>query len=255
MGVPADRGSLAARVRTAHGDAWQVEGRARRAHGGGTYRVRGARLMASGLPTPKWNNADITAADVDLEAVAAWYATRALPWGIRLPVELDRAVGERLFTKRAFGLERPDALRVAAAGSMRVRRAGPADLDAYVATDAAAFGEDVALTRDWNAPVVGLPAFAHWLALEGETPVGVVCTVRSDEWAGPAAMVTGLGVRAPWRDRGVEEDLLREAVQSAFDAGVRLVHAYATGDVGAAWLQARGFREVPGFAVRVVRPP
>ena len=66
-----DPGSLTARVRAAHGNAWQVEGRARRAYGGGAHAVRGARLMASGLPTPKWNNADITSADVDLDAVAA----------------------------------------------------------------------------------------------------------------------------------------------------------------------------------------
>ena len=42
-----------ARVRTAHGDGWQVEGWARQVHGGGAQVVRGPRLMASGLPTPR----------------------------------------------------------------------------------------------------------------------------------------------------------------------------------------------------------
>src|SRR5215211_6122729 len=139
-----------------------TRGRWRGARGGGTHEVRGARLMASGLPTPKWNNADVTAADADLDAVAAWYAARDLPWGIRVPVELDVAVGERLFTKRAFGLERADVLQVAGATDVLVRRAGPADLEAYDATDAAVFGDDPALTYRWNAPVLGLVGFEHW---------------------------------------------------------------------------------------------
>ena len=254
MGVLDDRAGLAARVRTAHGDAWQVEGRARRAHGGGTHEVRGARLMASGLPTPKWNNADVTAADADLDAVAAWYAARDLPWGVRVPVELDLAVGERLFTKRAFGLERADVLQGAGAMGVLVRRAGPADLEAYDATDAAVFGDDPALTHRWNAPVLGLVGFEHWLALEGDKPVGVVCTVLSDDRAGPAAMLTGLGALPSRRGQGVEDELLGVAARSAFAAGARLMHTYATGEAGAAWLRSRGFVEAPGFAVYVVRP-
>lgn len=62
---------LTALVRTALADAWEVEGRAREPYGGGWARMRGARLMASGIPQAKWNNADITAADADLEAVSA----------------------------------------------------------------------------------------------------------------------------------------------------------------------------------------
>ena len=253
MGSAVDRIALATRVRTAHGDAWQVEGQARRAYGGGTHLVRGARLMASGLPTPKWNNADITAADADLDAVAAWYADRDLPWEVRVPLELDLAVGDYLFTKRCFGLEQPDALAVARPSDIVVRRAGPADLDTYVAIDAAVFADDPALTRRWVAPVFGSAGFAHWLAREGGTPVGVVCAILSDDGAGPAAMLTGLGGLAAWRGRGVEHELLRVAVRSAFAAGATLAHAYATGDAGAAWLQSCGFVEVPGFAVRVVR--
>jgi hypothetical protein len=29
--------------------------------------------MASGIRTPKWNNADVTHEQVDLEALSAWY--------------------------------------------------------------------------------------------------------------------------------------------------------------------------------------
>jgi hypothetical protein len=57
-------------VRTAHADAWQAEGRLREPYGGGACAVRGARAMASGIRTPKWNNADVTHEQVDLEAAA-----------------------------------------------------------------------------------------------------------------------------------------------------------------------------------------
>jgi hypothetical protein len=36
-------------VRMAHADAWEAEGRLRERYGGGVARVRGARLMASGI--------------------------------------------------------------------------------------------------------------------------------------------------------------------------------------------------------------
>src|SRR5215207_9538957 len=98
------RHELGELVRTAHADAWQVEGRLRERYGGGVYAVRGARAMASGIRTPKWNNADVTHEQVDLEALRAWYGSRGMPWGLRVPLELSLAVGEPLFVKRCMGL-------------------------------------------------------------------------------------------------------------------------------------------------------
>jgi len=107
-------------VRTAHADAWQVEGRLRERYGGGVYAVRGARAMASGIRTPKWNNADVTHSQVDIDALRAWYGSRGLPWGLRVPLELSLAVGEALFVKRCMGL-------VASGGAESgLRRLGPA---------------------------------------------------------------------------------------------------------------------------------
>jgi hypothetical protein len=114
-------------LRSAHGDAWQAEGRLRAPFGGGAAEIRGARMMASGLPVPKWNNADIVSADVDVDALQAWYAERDVPWGIRVPLELSFNLGEPLFEKRCAGLL-PDALRPAATvRGVSIRRASPAD--------------------------------------------------------------------------------------------------------------------------------
>jgi GNAT superfamily N-acetyltransferase len=243
-----------ARVRLAHADAWQVEGRARLPHGGGAHVVRGARLMASGLPTPKWNNADIEALDVDLQATATWYAARDVPWGVRVPAEWDLPIGQPLFTKRCFGLPLTAAWPPPIAGGIQIQRAGVADFDAYVATDAAVFGDDPVLVGQWVAPVLGASRFAHWLARTDGTPVGVACTVRSDERAGPAAMLTGVGVLPTWRGQGIEKQLLQNALRSAFADGAMLAHAYASDTDEAEFLQASGFIEAPALLVRVVRP-
>jgi ribosomal protein S18 acetylase RimI-like enzyme len=230
-----------------------MEGIARVSVGGGVHAVRGARLMASGLPTPKWNNADIESVDVDLEAVEAWYAARDVPWGVRVPEEWDVPIGQRLFTKRCFGLERRDAVPRSNRGGVTVRHAHSSDLRAYAATDAAAFGDDPPLTMQWLAPVLGRDGFRHWLAEIDSEPVGVAYTVRSDDRAGPAAMLSGLGVLAIHRGRGIEEALTHAAVQAAFEDGATLVHAYASDDAEARFLRANGFLEVPGLTVRVVR--
>jgi len=63
---------LTRRVRAAHADAWEIEGRARERYGGGAARVQGARMMASGLPEAKWNNVDVTDASVDVAAIREW---------------------------------------------------------------------------------------------------------------------------------------------------------------------------------------
>jgi hypothetical protein len=55
-----DVGGLTQRARTAHGDAWQEEGRLRVPYGGAFAELPGIRLMASGLPHPQWNNGDVT---------------------------------------------------------------------------------------------------------------------------------------------------------------------------------------------------
>jgi hypothetical protein len=144
-------------VRTAHADAWQAEGRLREPYGGGACAVRGARAMASGIRTPKWNNADVTHEQVDLEALSAWYAARGMPWGLRVPLEISLAVGEPLFVKRCMGL-----LASSGAGSglcmfdstcgVQVHRIRADEHDRFVALEVAAFGDDPATARAWLAP-------------------------------------------------------------------------------------------------------
>ena len=75
---------LDARIRTAHADAWAVEGALREAYGGGAATLPGIRLMASGLPHPQWSSADVTCPRRP-EAARAFYAERGVRWGVRVP--------------------------------------------------------------------------------------------------------------------------------------------------------------------------
>jgi hypothetical protein len=236
---------LTAVVRAAHGDAWEVEGRAREPYGGGWARMHGARLMASGIPQTKWNNADITAADVDLEAVSAWYDARDVPWGLRVPLGLEVALGRPLFVKRCVGI-RAEAF-VPGESPVRVRRASLGEGELVARLDAA--GGALEQSRAWVAPQLGDPRFRHWVAESDGRPVGLATTVRSDCDAGPAAYLTGVSGSTS----AVLDALVRTAAAAAFAEGARLVHANPDDDAEAARLSLLGGFEVPGFEVRVVR--
>lgn len=237
---------LTALVRTAHGDAWEVEGRVREPYGGGSARVRGARLMASGIRQAKWNNADITAADVDLGAVSAWYDARDVLWGLRVPLGLELALGSFLFVKRCVGIV-AEAF-VAREPRAAVRQAHVDELELVARLDAG-IGGDLEQSRAWVTPQLGAPGFRHWIAEARGEPVGLATTVLSDGDAGPAAYLTGVGALKP----GVLEALVTTAVAAAFADGARLVHANPDDDADAARLIRLGGVEVAGFEVRVVR--
>src|SRR4051812_39330731 len=88
------------RVRTAEGDAWQVHGELR----AGTRVLHGIRLMASGLDHPQYNGGVVTLEDADIDGARAFYAELSVPWGVRVPPELDWSRGRRRFHQRLMGL-------------------------------------------------------------------------------------------------------------------------------------------------------
>jgi len=241
------------RVRAAHGDAWEAEGTARVSEGGGVGRVRGARLMASGLPLPQWNNADVTSADVDREAVLAWYEERDVPWGVRVPVELSVDLGTPLFEKHCYGLVAKGFCPAAPAEGVAFRRAEPADLERFATAEGAAFGDEDDVVRRWVTPVFGRPGFEHWMAeREGEV-VAIASAVWSNGEAGPAVMITGLDALDPL-DIDHAKGLCSAVLEHAFanDSAV-LAHCHTALDDDLAAFAGLGFTEVPGFRIQLVR--
>jgi hypothetical protein len=71
-------------------EAWQEQGRLRVPWGRATVELPGVRVMASGLPHPQWNDADVyDPAAVDVEVLSGWYRHRAVPWGVHVPLGAD----------------------------------------------------------------------------------------------------------------------------------------------------------------------
>jgi hypothetical protein len=202
--------------------------------------------MASGIPQAKWNNADLTGEDVDLEAVAAWYRARDVPWGLRVPLGFDVTLGRPLFVKRCMGIVEESFVPLDSA--IQVREASANELDAVVNLDTA-IGGNREESRTWIAPQLGTPRFRLWLALLRDEAVGLATSVRSDGDAGSAAYLTGV---IAFEDT-VLDALVCKAVADAFERGAQLVHHNPDDDDAACRIRRLGGVEVQGFEVRVVR--
>lgn len=241
-------------ARIAHADAWEAEGLLRRGYGGGAARVRGARLMASGIAAAKWNNADVIDEEPDVEAMASWYAALDVPWGVRVPLEIELELGAPVLVKRCVALRRAEfADRDASTGDVRVRRAAVDEAGSYAGLDLEIFGGDIAASRAWIEPEFAAPSVAHWIASLGGSDVGIATVIQTDADAGPAAYLTGLGVVPNGPRDVILNALIVTGARHAFSAEADLVHANPTDDPEAAVFRALGAIEVPGLSVRVVR--
>jgi GNAT superfamily N-acetyltransferase len=244
------------RVWSAHGDAWQAEGRLRALSGGGAVELPGARLMASGLPHPQWNNGDITdIARISVEQMRTWYAARAngrgVPWGVRVPAGWPFPYGRHKFRKRCMALV-PDRLRGSSSDSgLTLRVASTADADAVARIDAAAFGDPIEQIRPWIEPHLGAPGFVVALAeLEGQ-PVGAATSIVSDGMAGCCVGIFGVGVLPHARRCGIARAMTHWLLQCAFSEGATFAHLNPDSDAAAGLYARLGFKETAGLDVYV----
>lgn len=246
--------ALAERAWTAHGDAWQAEGRLRESRGGGAAQLPGIRLMASGLPHAQWNNGDVTdPARVDVEAVHAWYASRArgrgVPWGVCVPAGMPFAYGQHVFRKRCMALLPQQFQAVRVSSGVAVSEARPADIDAFARIDASAFNGTVEDTLPWVTPHFGAIRFTAALArLEGE-PVGVATAIHTEDRAGPCVGIFGVGVLGHARRRGIGGAITSWLLERAFTHGATLAHLNPDTEAAARLYARLGFIETAGLDV------
>lgn len=244
---------LAAAVVTAQADAWAAEGQLRQPYGGGSADLPGVRVMSSGLPFRQWNSADLIAADADLEAVGRWYAARGVAWGIRVPAGIDVAPGRFLSHRHLMGL-RPAGFgspNLSAEPGLEIRRAGRGDARATATVDAAAFGDDPGPVLQWLEPQLADPRWRVYLAYIDGQPVGVATSTMTDDRAGPAVAVSGVGVLQSHRRKGIGAALSARAVTDGLQAGALLAHLSPDTDEAARVYAKLGFSEVPGFDIYV----
>lgn len=232
---------FAGRVHVATADAWERMGRLRA--GGGVGAVRDLRLMASGLPLPSWNSADLTGPAPDLEGAAEFYAARAVPWGVRVPAGAGLRRGRLRLTQRMMGAEAGDLLPSPRVRGLELRSAKRADADLVVALDAAGFGEDPRVTRPWTEPQVGAAGFDVVLGALGGESIGTAFTLRSDGLAGPALLLGGVTVLAEARGRGVAGAMSSWLLERGFARGARLAHLHSDTATAAAVYARLGFAD------------
>jgi GNAT superfamily N-acetyltransferase len=242
------------RVHTAHGDAWQAQGRLRAPLGGGVADLPGVRLMASGLPYAQWNNGDVTdPALFNVDEVRAWYATRAhgagVPWGVRVPADTPFTHGRRLFRKRCMGLLPSEFCAFEPPPGIAIRVAIPDDIDAVAQVDAAAFDEGEELIRRWVGPHLGAPGFTVALARLDDQPVGLATAIFTDDRAGRCVGIFGVGVLERARRRGIGSALTSWLLERAFADGATLAHLNPDSDAAARLYARLGFVETAGLDV------
>jgi GNAT superfamily N-acetyltransferase len=253
----------AAQVRAAHGDAWDAEGTLRLPYGGGVTLVRGARLTASGIDHPQWNNGDVDdPASADVEAMREWYAGLGVPWGVRVPAGAAWPHGRFLFRKRLMGLAldgfgRPPSNSLLCdqnrgVREVEIRRAGPDDLHAVVHIDSIGFeATDAGLERQWIRPHLDAEQVDVALAeLDGE-PVGTAYALRSDGRAGPALYVAGVTVLPAARRRGIASAVTEWLLDRGAAAGAQLAHLHPDSDDAGRLYARLGFVEVDGLDIYV----
>jgi GNAT superfamily N-acetyltransferase len=246
--------ALADRVWTAHGDAWQAEGRLRESRGGGAAELPGIRLMSSGLPHARWNNGDVTdPARVDVEAVRAWYAARAggngVPWGVCVPAGVSFAHGRHVFRKRCMALM-PNRFRAARVPSgVAIGEALPAEVDTFAWIDAAAFEGAVEETLPWVTPHFGATGFTVALAMLNGEPVGVATAILTEDRAGPCVGIFGVGVLEHARLRGIGGAMTSWLLERAFAQGATLAHLNPDTEAAARLYARLGFIETAGLDV------
>jgi GNAT superfamily N-acetyltransferase len=242
---------LVQRTRIAVADAWQAEGLLRESLGGGAAAFRDVRVMASGLPRPHWNNADVTGPDPDLEAAHAFYAERGLPWGIRVAGRPWQH-GRHVMRQRLMALTRHSFQPARALEGLRLTLAGPGEVESVAAIDAAAFGEDPQTHCPWIEPHLGATCVETALAALGGGPVATAYTLRSDGLAGPALYLGGVAVLEGARRHGVAATMATRLLQRGFAAGAELAHLHADTEASARVFARLGFREAGELDVYLV---
>ena len=232
------------RVHTAHADAWEVHGHLR----AGAQRLHGIRCMASGLPHPQWNSADVTAADADLEGARAFYKRHGVPWGVCVPAGIPWSAGRHVMTQRLMGLDRGDFRPAPAVPGLRIRAAQERDFETLRGVDTAAFGED---NGAWLAGQLGRAPVVHALAELGGAPVGAAYSLRSHGEAGPCLYLAGVGVLQTARRRGVGAAISSWLIERGFADGAELAHLHPDSDEAARVYARLGFVETAGLDIYV----
>ena len=213
--------------------------------------ARGVRMMASGL-APEWSNtADVSSPDADAVAIAEFYASRGLRYGVRVPAGMAWAHGERVLRLRLMFVLCGVLAPVEPPPFVQIEAAGPRDLDGVVAVDCAAFGSEPATVGPWIEGLVRAPddAVTFACARRGEAIVGVGYAIHANGVSGSSAGIGGIGVVPDARRRGIGAALTTWLVRRSFAAGAELAQLAADDEHAVRLYSRLGFVETGSLDV------
>lgn len=234
---------LVHRIHAAVADAGQAEGLLRESLGGGAAELRDVRLMASGIPRPQWNSADVSGPDPDLRGASGFYAARGLPWGIRVPAGMPWPRGRHVTRQRLMALDARGVRPARCPAELDLAPAGPSELETVVDLDAAVFEEDPVTDRRWIEPHLGAAGLETAIAAFDGRPVATAYALRTDGRAGPALYLGGVAVLEHARRRGVAAAMTSWLLRRGFADGAAFAHLHADSGESARVFTRLGFRD------------
>jgi ribosomal protein S18 acetylase RimI-like enzyme len=225
---------------------WQADVATR--PGGGWADLGGVVVFTTGIPVRHWNGAYLTDPSglERLDAVAAWFAGRGMPWGLLAPsdIGLTPPALERVTVQRVM-LRDLEALPPVPELTLRWDAAEDAAL-----VQVAAFEDPLEQTRAFVTPKLVNAACGVVTAYDGSEPVSTATLVVVDG----VAAVFGVGTAPPYRRRGLGRALTLAVLHEGRRRGADLAYLNPS-DSGEPVYRALGFTDAPGWDVWAPREP
>lgn len=220
-----------ARQRAATVEVWRADV-ATRPHGGWAQ-LPDVAVHTTGIPVRHWNGAHVTGPEPDLDAAAAWFAERGMPWAVLVPDESSWRPPTALITRQRVMLRDLDDLPAVPALDLRWD-------DGETAADVQrqAFGDD--LTGEFVLPKLANPSCAVVTAAAAATATLVV--------AQGVAAVFGVATLPGHRRRGLGAAVTLAVMHEARARGCDLAYLNPS-DLGYGVYARLGFVDAPGWRV------
>jgi len=224
-----------ARQRAAAVAVWRADVATRPS--GDWAQLRDLAVHTTGLPVRPWNGAHVTGPEPDVNAAAAWFRERGMPWAVLVPEEHHLRPGPLITTQRVM-LRDLDDLPPVPDLDLRWGDAAAGQLQQEV------FGDDLA--ADFVAPKLVNDACAVVTAYDGQ-PVSSATLVVVDG----VAAVYGVGTLEAHRGRGLGRAVTLAVMHEGRRRGCDLAFLNPS-DLGYGVYAHLGFTDAPGWRVHAL---
>jgi ribosomal protein S18 acetylase RimI-like enzyme len=233
-------------------DAGQAQGVARKSQGGAAAWLGDTGVASSGIPTPKYNTANVLDVDAfDFDATDEWFSQRLVPWGVQVRGRQRFDYGKHLFSERLMAVW-PDDLRHVSEGVVPMQ-ADSSDLVSLVRVDESAFGvSESNLISRWIEPHLSSPEIVTAKIDILGNPIATGYVVMCDGRAGRTGHVGGVAVVPAMQRRGLGALITTWLADQAFERGADFVHLFTTNPTAARVYSRLGFHDTTSVDIYVI---